>query len=90
MKRRESSETRFGQVWSRSEPSSRGKKPFQILVVRTPENFKRPKIRKDGSDFDDFDETERADLKNVLKNFDFAVVGAERRVRGNTATALPR
>ena len=26
----------------------------------------------------------------VVNNFDFAVVGAEQRVRGNTATALPR
>ena len=36
MKRGESSETRFGKVWSQSEPSSGGKRPFKIFVFSTP------------------------------------------------------
>ena len=32
MKRRESSETRFGKVWARSEPSSGGKRLFEIFA----------------------------------------------------------
>ena len=41
MKRWESSETRFGQVSRRSEPSSRGKRPFEVCTFqRTP-----PKVR---------------------------------------------
>ena len=33
MKGGESSETRFGQVWGQSEPSSGGKQPFKIFIV---------------------------------------------------------
>ena len=53
MKRWESSETRFGQVSRRSEPSSRGKRPFKVSKKFDPENFKRPKNREDSSNFDD-------------------------------------
>ena len=33
MKRWESSETRFGQVWRQSEPSLRGKRPFEVSRI---------------------------------------------------------
>ena len=49
-----SSETRFGKVSRRSEPSSRGKRPFKVSKNFDPENFKRLKNREDSSDFDDF------------------------------------
>ena len=48
-----SSETRFGKVSRRSEPSSRVKRPFKVSKKIEPENFKRPKNREDNSDFDD-------------------------------------
>ena len=54
MKRRESPETRFGKVSRRSEPSSRGKRPFKVSEKFDPGNFKRPKNREDSSDLDDF------------------------------------
>ena len=42
MKHRESSETRFPQVWGRSEPSSGGKRPFQIFAFeRRTSRFER-------------------------------------------------
>ena len=49
MKCRESSETSFGQVWSRSEPSSRGKRPFKVSRNFDPgiyfsKNFASPKF----------------------------------------------
>ena len=53
MKRRESSETRFGKVSRRSEPSSRGKRPFKVSQKFDSENFKRPKNREDSSDLDE-------------------------------------
>ena len=42
MKCRESSETRFGQVSRRSEPSSRGKRPFKVCRVRCRAGFSSP------------------------------------------------
>ena len=42
MKRWESSETRFGQVSRRSEPSSRGKRPFKVCRVRCRAGFSSP------------------------------------------------
>ena len=42
MKCWESSETRFGQVSRRSEPSSRGKRPFKVCRVRCRAGFSSP------------------------------------------------
>ena len=42
IKCRESSETRFGQVSRRSEPSSRGKRPFKVCRVRCRAGFSSP------------------------------------------------
>ena len=42
MKCRESSETRFGQVSRRSEPSSRGKRPLKVCRVRCRAGFSSP------------------------------------------------
>ena len=53
IKCRESSETRFGKISRRSQPSSRDKRPFKVLLKLDSENFKRPKNREDSSDLDE-------------------------------------
>ena len=56
MKRWESSETRFGQVSRRSEPSSRGKWPFKVSEIA------RTVLRR---------KTGRRDLRNEVQGFSF-------------------
>ena len=70
IKCRESSETRFGKVSRRSEPSSRGKRPFEIRPRKVGENFKRPKNREDSSDLDEnLIETIAASFRPCAANF---------------------
>ena len=64
------SETRFGKVSHRSEPSSRGKRPFKVSQKFDSENFKRPKNREDSSDLDENLTESIAAMKTFIsKNF---------------------
>ena len=71
IKCRESSETRFGKVSRRSEPSSRGKRPFKVSEKFDPENFKRPKNREDSSDLDENLTESIAAMKTIISKIFF-------------------